>query len=63
MKVNWNTMWKKGIKIFIRVGFGFHDNDFLFLFPFLVSNPNTVMNGKRNGFSIPIPYSCIPSVP
>ena len=56
-------MWKKGIKIFIRVGFGFHDNDFLFLFPFLVSNPNTVMNGKRNGFSIPIPYSCIPSVP
>ena len=40
MEVNKCTMRKRGIKIEI-VAFGFHDNEFLFLFPFLIRNPNT----------------------
>lgn len=44
MKVNHDTIYKTGIRISTRVGFGFHDNDFLF--PSLVSNPNALMNEK-----------------
>lgn len=50
-------MWKRGIKISTT---GFLDNDFCFLFSFLLSNPNAVMNEKKCiEFSLPIPYSPI----
>lgn len=51
MKLNHNTIWKKGIKILARVGFGFCDINFLFPLLRLKSNPNTMTNEKWNGFS------------
>ena len=63
MKVNHDTIYKTGIRISTRVGFGFHDNDFLF--PSLVSHPNALMNEKWNEMNspFPIPYSNVPNVP
>ena len=37
MKVKHNTTWKREIKIQIRASFDFYVNEFLFLFPFLLS--------------------------
>lgn len=55
---NWNgNVLQYEIQILPRVGFGFHDNEILIAIPISNCNPNTLMNEKFNGFSIPIPYS------
>lgn len=48
MEVNKSTEGKRGIKISTILAFDFHFNDCLLLFPFLIWNPNTIMNEKLN---------------
>lgn len=45
------------------MGFGSHDNNFLFSFSFLISNPTIVINRKWNEVSFLNPYSHVQHTP
>ena len=44
IEVNHNPMQKRGIKILLKVRFGFHINKFFILFLIPKNNPNTVLD-------------------
>ena len=53
MEVNHNPMYKRGIKILVRGGFGFRNTEFFIPILILKNNSNTLINENGIGFSFP----------